>query len=105
MLLGLLKPTSGRSQVLGYDPAAQTKEMQAHVGYMSQLFTLYNDLTARENIRFYGQAYGLKRAELQQRQQEILEMAGLVGRRTRSRPTSPAGGSTAGAGLRDRPPP
>lgn len=80
MLLGLLKPTSGRSQVLGYDPAAQTKEMQAHVGYMSQLFTLYNDLTARENIRFYGQAYGLKRAELQQRQQEILEMAGLVGR-------------------------
>ncbi len=80
MLLGLLKPTSGRSQVLGYDPAAQAKEMQAHVGYMSQLFTLYNDLTARENIRFYGQAYGLRRAELQQRQQEILEMAGLTGR-------------------------
>jgi len=80
MLLGLLKPTSGRAQVLGYDPAKEAKEMQAHVGYMSQLFTLYNDLTARENIRFYGQAYGLRKDELHQRQAEILEMAGLTGR-------------------------
>jgi ABC-2 type transport system ATP-binding protein len=47
---------------------------------MSQLFTLYNDLTAAENIRFYGQAYGLSRVDLRQRQAEILEMAGLVGR-------------------------
>jgi ABC-2 type transport system ATP-binding protein len=47
---------------------------------MSQLFTLYNDLTASENIRFYGRAYGLSRAELRTRQAEILEMAGLAGR-------------------------
>jgi ABC-2 type transport system ATP-binding protein len=80
MLLGLLKPTAGRAWVLGYDPATQAKKMQAHVGYMSQLFTLYKDLTARENIRFYGQAYGLSRGELGHRQAEILEMAGLVGR-------------------------
>jgi len=80
MLLGLLKPTAGTARVLGYDPATQTKAMQAKVGYMSQLFTLYRDLTARENIRFYGQAYGLSRQELRQRQAEILEMAGLVGR-------------------------
>jgi ABC-2 type transport system ATP-binding protein len=66
--------------VLGYDPSRQAKAMQARVGYMSQLFTLYNDLTAVENIRFYGQAYGLSRSDLRQRQQEILEMAGLVGR-------------------------
>ena len=66
--------------MLGYDPAAQTKEMQAYVGYMSQLFTLYNDLTAKENIRFYGLAYGLSRQKLRQRQAEILEMAGLTGR-------------------------
>jgi ABC-2 type transport system ATP-binding protein len=65
---------------LGFDPARQTKPMQARVGYMSQLFTLYNDLTAAENIRFYGQAYGLTRSDLRQRQAEILEMAGLVGR-------------------------
>jgi len=80
MLLGLLKPTEGESRVLGYDPATQAKTMQAHVGYMSQLFTLYQDLTARENIRFYGQAYGLSRQEVRQRQAEILAMAGLVGR-------------------------
>jgi ABC-2 type transport system ATP-binding protein len=80
MLLGLLKPTEGWARVLGYDPATQAKKMQAHVGYMSQLFTLYKDLTARENIRFYGQAYGLSRGELRRRQAEILEMAGLEGR-------------------------
>jgi ABC-2 type transport system ATP-binding protein len=80
MLLGLLKITGGSARVLGYDPATQTKEMQSHVGYMSQLFTLYDDLTARENIRFYGQAYGLSRDELKRRQAEIIEMAGLQGR-------------------------
>jgi ABC-2 type transport system ATP-binding protein len=77
MLLGLIKPTSGRASVLGYDPAKETKIMQAEVGYMSQQFTLYNELTARENIRFYGQVYGLSSARLKQRQDELLEMAGL----------------------------
>jgi ABC-2 type transport system ATP-binding protein len=57
MLLGLLKPTSGQMSVLGYDPTVETKIMQAQVGYMSQQFTLYNELTAQENIRFYGQVY------------------------------------------------
>jgi len=80
MMLGLLVPTSGQATVLGFDAATEAKKMQAHVGYMSQRFTLYNDLTARENIRFYGQAYGLSRRELRTRQEEILEMAGLVGR-------------------------
>lgn len=80
MLLGLLTPTSGEAHVLGYNPATQTKSMQALVGYMSQQFTLYNDLTARENIRFYGLAYGLSRKKLRQRQAEILDMAGLTGR-------------------------
>jgi drug efflux transport system ATP-binding protein len=80
MLLGLLKPSAGRASVLGFDPATQAKAMQARVGYMSQAFTLYNDLTARENIRFYGQIYGLKRDELASRQAEIIRMAGLEGR-------------------------
>jgi ABC-2 type transport system ATP-binding protein len=80
MLLGLLRPTSGQARVLGLDPARQTKAMQARVGYMSQIFTLYNDLTASENIRFYGQAYGLGPAALRVREAEILEMAGLAGR-------------------------
>lgn len=77
MLLGLIKPTSGKASVMGFDPARETKIMQAQVGYMSQQFTLYNELTARENIRFYGQVYGLSPAALHQRQDELLEMAGL----------------------------
>jgi len=80
MLLGLIKPTSGSASVLGFDPVTQTKTMQAHVGYMSQQFTLYNELTARENIQFYGKVYGLERDELKKRQDEIMQMAGLVGR-------------------------
>lgn len=80
MLLGLIKPSGGWARVLGFDPAKETKAMQARVGYMSQLFTLYKDLTASENIRFYGQAYGLGRKELRQREDEIIEMAGLKGR-------------------------
>ena len=80
MLLGLIKPTSGSASVLGFDPVTQTKTMQAHVGYMSQQFTLYNELTARENIQFYGKVYGLDRDELAKRQAEILQMAGLIGR-------------------------
>jgi ABC-2 type transport system ATP-binding protein len=80
MLLGLLTITEGQARVLGYDPSTQAKAMQAHVGYMSQLFTLYQDLTAAENIRFYGQVYGLGGRGLRRRKAEIVEMAGLRGR-------------------------
>ncbi len=80
MLLGLLRPTSGTTYVLGLNSATQTKAMHARVGYMSQLFTLYNDLTAAENIRFYGMVYGLSRSDLRRRQAEIIHMAGLDGR-------------------------
>ncbi len=80
MLLGLLAPTRGAAHVLGYNCTTQTKVMQSQIGYMSQLFTLYNDLTARENIRFYGRTYGLLRDELHEREAEIIEMAGLHGR-------------------------
>jgi ABC-2 type transport system ATP-binding protein len=83
MLLGLLKPSGGEAHVLGYNSAAQTKAMQAQIGYMSQLFTLYNDLTAHENIRFYGRTYGLSRAALNEREAEVIEMAGLRGRENR----------------------
>jgi ABC-2 type transport system ATP-binding protein len=80
LLLGLLRPAEGTCRVLGYDSATQAKAMHAHVGYMSQLFTLYDDLTAAENVRFYGQAYGLVRRDLRRRRDEIIEMAGLQGR-------------------------
>ncbi len=80
ILLGLLKPTAGSTLVLGLNSATQTKAMHARVGYMSQQFTLYNDLTAGENIRFYGGVHGLSSSELRQRQAEIIHMAGLEGR-------------------------
>jgi ABC-2 type transport system ATP-binding protein len=66
--------------VLGLNTSTQTKAMQARVGYMSQQFTLYNDLTAAQNIRFYGGVQGLSRGDLRQRQAEIIHMAGLDGR-------------------------
>ena len=80
MLLGLLKPSDGHARVLGYDAAVETKQMQAKVGYMSQRFTLYRDLTASENVLFYGRAYGLSRRALRRRHDEIMRMAGLQGR-------------------------
>ncbi len=83
MLLGLLRPSAGSAHVLGYNSTTQAKIMQSQIGYMSQLFTLYNDLTARENIRFYGRTYGLSRLELKEREAEIIEMAGLKGRENR----------------------
>lgn len=80
VLLGLLHPTSGRVNVLGYEVPREAKVMQARVGYMSQLFTLYPDLTAVENINFYGRVYGLSAQELRRRRDEIIVMAGLQGR-------------------------
>jgi len=80
ILLGLMQPTAGHTYVLGFNSAAQTKDVHAKVGYMSQQFTLYNDLTPWENIRFYGMVQGLPSSKLRRRQVEIIQMAGLVGR-------------------------
>ncbi|MFZ1040559.1 MAG: ABC transporter ATP-binding protein [Anaerolineales bacterium] len=80
MLLGLIKPTSGNAFVSGFNSATQTKSVHANVGYMSQQFTLYNDLTAVQNIHFYGSVHGLSSDELHQRISEIIQMAGLEGR-------------------------
>jgi len=80
ILLGLLKPTSGKTYVLGLDSNLQKKEVHARVGYMSQQFTLYNDLTPWENIRFYGGVHEMTPAELRPRIPEIIHMAGLEGR-------------------------
>lgn len=80
ILLGLMTPTSGHTSVLGLDSATQAKAIHAQIGYMSQQFTLYNDLTPRENIRFYGMVHGLSSNQLRQRLPEIIQMAGLEGR-------------------------
>jgi len=80
MMLGLLAPTSGSIHILGMDITRHTKELQGRLGYMSQAFTLYPDLTAVENIAFYGRVYGLSRSALRRRTEEVIAMAGLTGR-------------------------
>jgi len=80
MTLGLMKPTSGGVQVLGMDVDGDTTKIRPRVGYMSQRFSLYNDLTVLQNLNFYGAAYGLANSELQARINDALVMASLEGR-------------------------
>ncbi len=79
MLCGLLMPSEGDGTVLGFDVRRQPEEIKKRIGYMSQKFSLYNDLTAFENIDFYARLYSVPRAELKPRIAELIEMAGLTG--------------------------
>ncbi|MBI5032065.1 MAG: ABC transporter ATP-binding protein [Chloroflexi bacterium] len=79
MLLGLLHPTSGKASVLGYDVVHHADSVKRSVGYMSQKFSLYNDLTVVENLNFYGRAYNVWNKELVERRRQVLELAELVG--------------------------
>ncbi len=80
MLCGILEPTSGTATVLGYDLARETEKIKRRIGYMSQKFSLYNDLTAAENLQFYAGLYSVSRRERKSRVQEMLNMAGLTER-------------------------
>jgi ABC-2 type transport system ATP-binding protein len=80
MLLGLLRPTEGSGTVLGYDIEKDPEQIRKRIGYMSQQFSLYNDLTVSENLNFYGGTYGVTGARLRERKDYILEMANLKGR-------------------------
>ncbi|CCH52490.1 putative ABC transporter ATP-binding protein ybhF [Fibrisoma limi BUZ 3] len=77
MLCGLLKPTSGDARIAGFDVYRQTEQIKQVIGYMSQKFSLYEDLTVRENIRFYGGIYGLNRADLKAKSDQIIEQLNL----------------------------
>jgi len=80
MLLCLLRPTAGQATVLGYDIVRQPEEIRRHIGYMSQRFSLYQDLTVSENLDFYGRTYGVRGERLRERKRFVIEMAGLEGR-------------------------
>jgi len=80
MMLGLLPPTEGTINVLGVQVTDLPEDIRFRVGYMSQRFSLYNDLTVLQNLQFKARAYGLKNDELEERIQYALHMAGLEGR-------------------------
>jgi len=73
MLIGLLAPTSGQATVAGFDVATEPESIRKRIGYMSQKFSLYEDLTVRENIRFYGGIYGLSDEEIDRASDKIVE--------------------------------
>ena len=80
MLCGLLAPTSGKAMVSGFDVGANPDAVKATIGYMSQRFSLYDDLTVEENVNFYGGIYGLENQRLKDRKQWAIAMAGLTGK-------------------------
>lgn len=80
MITGFLEPTSGNARVLDYDMAIAADEARAKLGYMSQRFSLFPDLTVKENINFYGGLYGLPQSVLADRKKWVLDMAGLTGK-------------------------
>jgi ABC-type multidrug transport system ATPase subunit len=77
MLCGLLEPTSGRATIAGFDVARQTESIKGLIGYMSQKFSLYDEMTARENLEFYARLYGLEGPALRQRHDELIAMTHL----------------------------
>jgi ABC-2 type transport system ATP-binding protein len=74
MLSGLLKPSSGTAKVLDFDVYKQSESIKKNIGYMSQRFSLYEDLTLMENMKFYGGIYGMSRAQIKNKSEEIFSL-------------------------------
>jgi ABC-2 type transport system ATP-binding protein len=83
MLTGLVPPTSGGGRVAGLDVATERRHIKRRIGYMSQLFSLYADLTVDENIRFFARLYGVPKSSRQERANWVVETAGLTEHRSR----------------------
>jgi ABC transporter DrrB family efflux protein len=80
MLCGVLQPSAGRATVLGRDVASEAEAVKPRIGYMSQSFSLYGDLSVRENLEFYGRIYGLEPMRLAERSVAVLELTSLADR-------------------------
>lgn len=83
MLCGLLRPTSGNATVMGFDLARKTDEIKHHIGYMSQQFSLYSDLSVLENLRFYTRVYSVPRNRAAQRIEDVIALTGIGDYRNR----------------------
>ena len=77
MLIGISTPTSGKANVAGFDVFTQAEDIKKNIGYMSQKFALYDDLTVKENITFFGGIYGLSRKRIKEKSDALLEELGL----------------------------
>lgn len=91
VLCGLLSPSSGRAQVAGIDVAADPEGVRQHIGYMSQKFSLYNDLRVSENLTFFAGLYSVPKQDLPERVAWVLRMAGLEGRENAATGSLPVG--------------
>ena len=83
ILCGLSYPTSGELSVAGYDIYTQREKVKQNIGYMSQRFSLYDDLSVYENIRFYGGIYGLRKKEIDSRSAELMQQLGFESARNK----------------------
>ena len=77
MLIGISTPTSGSAQVAGFNVFTNPEELKKNIGYMSQKFALYDDLTVKENITFFGGIYGLSRKQIEEKRYQLIEELGL----------------------------
>jgi ABC-2 type transport system ATP-binding protein len=91
ILCGLLTPSSGVAAVAGWDVSTQYEELKKHVGYMSQKFSLYEDLTVQENLEFFGGIYGIPSEKKAEREEWALKTAGLTEQRERLTRSLPLG--------------
>jgi ABC-2 type transport system ATP-binding protein len=79
MLCGIIRPSSGNGTVLGFDIRKDAEEIKKNIGYMSQKFSLYDDLTASENLNFYASIYGVPKSDRNKRIQDLIDQSGLRG--------------------------
>lgn len=77
MLCGLSAPSSGNAKIAGFDIYTETESIKKHIGYMSQKFSLYEDLTVRENIHFFAGIYGLSNKDIKEKSEQLIDRLGL----------------------------
>ncbi len=94
MLCGLLQPTSGTASVNGFDIHKEAEQVRRSIGYMSQQFSLYKNLTVEQNIDFYAELYGLGAEKSLRRKADVLQITGLIGQERKRHPVFQGDGNS-----------